>query len=93
MSSTEYLDFIHSRPLSWWRGYMQHAYGVYAQLLKRPLTKEDKRKLWTRLKYNHAYIGGIGSSGVLAMMQSAFDDSLNRNSKSEKDVYNPVIPT
>lgn len=65
----EYNAFIQTCPLSWWRAYMQQAYTTYALLLGRSLEKDDKRRLWKRLKQNHIGITGITSSKTLAMME------------------------
>ena len=67
---TEYNAFIKTCKMSWWRAYMREAYKTYALLLGRPLDKDDKRRLWTRLKKNHIGITGITSSCTLAMMES-----------------------
>lgn len=69
MPTQEYLDFIHTRPFSWWRGYMHRAYSVYEDIQKRSITKEEKRRLWARLKEFHNGVG-ISSSGTLAIMES-----------------------
>lgn len=66
----EYNMFIKTCPLSWWRAYMQQAYTTYALLLGRPLDRDDKRRLWKRLKQNHIGITGITSSRTLAMMEA-----------------------
>ena len=65
-----YQDFIHSRTLVWWRHYIKGAYKTYALIEHRPITKDDKRALWRRLKKNHSTLIGIGSYKTLAMMES-----------------------
>lgn len=65
-----YQQFIKSRSLAWWRVYMKGAYRTYASLVKRPLTSDDKKALFKRLKKNHSTLIGIGSYRTLAMMES-----------------------
>lgn len=69
---SDYNTFINTRPLSWWRAYVQGAYHVYEGLLKRPLNASDKRLLWKRLKRN-CRTGGVGSYTALAIMTNAFE--------------------
>lgn len=65
-----YEQFIRSRSLAWWRNYMQGAYKAYALVEKRPITPDDKKALWRRLKRNHSTLIGIGSYQTLALMES-----------------------
>lgn len=73
-----YNHFIRTRTLAWWRQYMKGAFAVYQGLVKRPLTADDKRRLFKRLKVNLIGVTGIGSYRTLALMEhlmGGFDDS------------------
>lgn len=65
---------VMKQSLSWWRTYMLSAIRVYEGILRRPLTPEENRALWWRLKYNHRVLGGVGSYTALAIMTNAFRD-------------------
>lgn len=82
--TTDYNEFIKTRPLSWWRAYMQQAYSMYAALLGRPLDKFDKRRLWKRLKSNHIGITGITSSRTLAMMEMVMGNASDRDNHEQR---------
>lgn len=70
----KYQQFIHTRPLSWWRNYMHEAYNTYAKITRRSLSKKDKRSLWKWLKYNIRVNNGLGSASGLAQVMYAIGD-------------------
>ncbi len=69
---SDYSDYIKSRPLSWWRAYMKGAYGVFEQGAGHPITAEEKRRLWRRVRNNMNDMGAVGSYTALAIMERVF---------------------
>lgn len=53
---------------------MLSAIRVYEGILRRPLTPEENRALWWRLKYNVKVLGNVGSYTTLAIITNVFRD-------------------
>lgn len=68
-----YDEYFHSRNLHWWRRYILNAYGVFAMLEGHPITTEEKRIIWTRLKHNHKF-HSMGSYTALAQLASLMSE-------------------
>lgn len=69
-------DHLATAPLSWWRAYMRAAVRTYEGITKQPITSQEKRALWWRLKYNRRVLGAIGSYTTLAIMTHVFKDEV-----------------
>jgi hypothetical protein len=66
-------EFMRTRTLAYWRGYMRSAVEVLEKLLGRPATFYEKRFLWINWKSNIRSFGSPGSYTALALVTLALD--------------------